>query len=94
MLTIPNKPYTEDAPAFDPQRFLSTWTKSQPTAPVDNDFRQFMIAIFDLPSDDSYRYVATAEVSLQQVQAHINHGAQGGFHAWYRDQDNQSVRSW
>ncbi|GAB1731897.1 hypothetical protein NU195Hw_g9269t1 [Hortaea werneckii] len=86
MPSIPQKPQTEDSKTFDPDKYFEAWGKEEIQPPYDNDFRKFIIRTFGLPIRDDYGYMAQhAEVTLLNVQTHIEVGRQNGMHAWYRD---------
>lgn len=91
MPRIPQKAQTEGSTTFDPNKFFEAWAKEKLTPPYDNNFRRFIIRSFGLPLSDTYGYQATTEVTLLQAQTHIEFGAQGGLHAWYKDEDGQEV---
>lgn len=91
MPTIPNKAQTEDSTTFNPDDYFSKWEKGEFTAPIDNDFRKFILDTFGLKPSDRYTYAAVAEVSLQQAQDYLNHGGNGGLHSWYRDDEGKPV---
>lgn len=85
-----SSPHTVGSPAFDPDAFFDAWDQS--SVPQDNDFRTAIIKAFNLKSNDDYVYHAIASVTLAQVQHAINHGAQAGLNAWYRDAEGRQVR--
>ena len=93
MPRIPQKAQTDGSDTFDPDKFFEAWSKEQITPPYDNNFRRFIIRSFGLPYDDTYGYKATAEVTLLQAQTYIEFGAQGGLHAWYKDEAGSEVRT-
>lgn len=92
MPSIPQKPQTEDSKTFDPDKYFEAWGKEEIQPPYDNDFRKFIIRTFGLPIRDDYGYMAQhAEVTLLNVQTHIEVGRQNGMHAWYRDAEGNVV---
>jgi hypothetical protein len=93
MPRVPKKAQTDGSTTFDPDIFFDKWSKEELTPPYDNNFRRFIIRSFGLPIDDDYGYQATTEVSLLQAQTYIEFGAQGGLHAWYRDEEGKEVCS-
>ena len=92
MPAIPDRAQTEDSTSFSPDAYFDAWEKGDITAPIDNDFAKFILTTFGLPQDDDYTYAAVAEVTLVQAQKYIEHGGQGGLHAWYRDDQGKPVR--
>lgn len=91
MPRIPKKAQTEGSTTFDPDKFFDAWAKDEITPPYDNNFRRFIIRAFGLQLSDDYQYQATAVVSLLQAQTYVEFGAQGGLHAWYRDDEGKEV---
>ena len=91
MPRVPKKARTDGSSTFEPDKFFEAWSKDEITPPYDNNFRRFVIRSFGLPLDDSYGYQATTEVSLLQAQTYLEFGAQGGLHAWYRDEKGEEV---
>ncbi|KAK5175394.1 uncharacterized protein LTR77_000533 [Saxophila tyrrhenica] len=89
MPRIPQKAQTDGSTAFEPDKFFEAWSKEEITPPYDNNFRRFIIRSFGLPYDDDYGYQATTEVTLLQAQTYIEFGAQGGLHAWYKDEEGK-----
>lgn len=88
---MPGQAQTEDSANFDPDRFFEAWKKGELQAPSDNKFRECIIQAFGLPIEDDYGYRATAEVTLAQVQTHINFGARNGLQRWYADENGVEV---
>ncbi|GAM85230.1 hypothetical protein ANO11243_032340 [Dothideomycetidae sp. 11243] len=86
---VPKKPQTEGSFNFDPDAFLEKWEKGEIGIPKDNDFQKCIIRAFGLRSNDSYIYRATAEVTLAQAQAYLNHGGEGRLLEWYRDEEGK-----
>ncbi len=91
MPRIPKQAQTDGSNTFEPDDFFEKWRKEELTPPYDNNFRRFIIRSFGLSYDDAYGYQATTEVSLLQAQTYIEFGAQGGLHAWYRDEEGKEV---
>lgn len=91
MPRIPQTPQTDGSTTFDPDKFFEAWSKGELTPPYDNNFRRFVIRSFGLPLHDDYGYQATTEVTLLQAQTHVEFGAQGGLHGWYRDEEGAEV---
>lgn len=91
MPRIPKAAQTEGSTSFDPDSFFEAWAKEEITPPYDNNFRRFIIRAFGLELSDDYQYQATAVVSLLQAQTYVEFGAQGGLHAWYRDEAGKEV---
>lgn len=91
MPRIPKQARTDGSSTFEPDDFFEKWQKEEIGPPYDNNFRRFIIRSFGLPIDDDYGYQATTEVSLLQAQTYIEFGAQGGLHAWYRDEKGEEV---
>ena len=87
----PSKPQTEGSTNFDPDQFFERWQKGEIGVPQDNDFQKCIIEAFDLRTNDTYVYRATAEVTIGQAQAYLNHGGEGRFLEWYRDEDGKQV---
>lgn len=90
-MPIPKKPQTDGSSTFEPDQFFETWAKEDFTLPIDNDFRKFIIKAFGLRVRDTYAYKATAEVTLEQAQSHVQAGGINGLHAWYRDGEGKPV---
>ncbi|KAK3694259.1 hypothetical protein B0T22DRAFT_533344 [Podospora appendiculata] len=54
---------------------------------ADDDFETAIKTWFRIPDDDAYEYIATASMTLAQVQKAINMGSANGMHAWYWSQE-------
>jgi len=92
MPRIPQQAQTEGSTTFDPDKYFEAWSNDEYTPPYDNDFRKFILRTFGLPlRDEEYVYKASSEVSLLQVQTYLEFGGQGGLHAWYKDEEGQTV---
>ncbi len=92
MSQVPKQAQTDGSSAFEPDSFFEAWRKEEIGPPYDNNLRRFIIRAFGLPIDDDYGYRATTEVTLLQAQTHVEFGAQGSLHAWYKDEAGQEVR--
>ncbi|KAI9686824.1 MAG: hypothetical protein M1820_010544 [Bogoriella megaspora] len=77
--------------SFDPESFTEAWKEGQYGPPTDNDLRGAIIKAFGLKETDEYVYHAIASVTLSQVQVAINHGSEGGLHAWYKEEDGKLI---
>lgn len=84
---------TEGSFDFSADALFEAWGNGQCSVPHNEDFRSSIIATFNLPKDDNYVYHAIASVTLAQVQAAIDHGAESGLHAWYLDSEGRPVTS-
>ena len=84
---------TDGSTTFDPEKFFQAWESGEVTPPYDNNLRRFIIRAFGLSMNDDYQYQATSAVTLLQAQTYIEFGAQGGLHAWYRDDEGKEVRT-
>ena len=82
---------TTGSVGFEPDSFLEKWTASKPLPEQDN-LRASITKAFDLPSNDHYVYHAVASVTLSQVQEAIRVGSEHGLHAWYLDDNGESVK--
>ncbi|KAL6722250.1 hypothetical protein ACLMJK_001357 [Lecanora helva] len=82
---------TDGASSFDPDTLFECWSQGHITTPKDNDLRSSIISTFSLTPDDSYVYHAIASVTLSEVQAAIDHGAESGLHAWYVGGDGKPL---
>ena len=92
MPRIPKQAQTEHSTTFEPDKFFEDWSKEESQAFLyRNDFRKFILNAFGLNFRDDYVYKATAEVTLLQAQTYLEFGAQGGLHAWYRDEAGEAV---
>ena len=84
---------TTGSVSFDPDVLFQNWVNGQKTLPEQNDLRSSIIATFNLPTNDQFVYHAIASVNLDQVQEAINHGGEVGLHAWYFNEEGNTVRS-
>ncbi|KAG8626057.1 hypothetical protein KVT40_006458 [Elsinoe batatas] len=88
---IPKKPQTEGSFNFDPDQFFEKWEKGEIGAPDDNDFKKCISRAFGLRPNDTYKYKAIAEVTLDQAQTYLNYGDQGRLLEWYRDEEGKKL---
>ena len=90
MMASRRKARTTGSADFDPDALFDSWSTTK-TLPEDHDLRSSIIASFNLPSNDHYVYHAIASVTLDDVQQAIAGGSQHGLHAWYVDDDGETV---
>jgi hypothetical protein len=91
-----NGPFTEGSASFDPDKFLDPDDPMSGIAAArpfleQNDFRQAILAAFQLPQGDKYTYHAVASVNLDQVQSAVNAGSANGLHSWYFSADGTLI---
>ncbi|KAL9104571.1 MAG: hypothetical protein Q9163_000493 [Psora crenata] len=85
----PRGPLATGSSTFNPDTVFRQWSIKPRPLPQNNDLRTSIIQTFSLPQNDQYTYHAIASVTLSQVQEAIDHGRQGGLHAWYRDEEGR-----
>lgn len=85
-------PLTIGSSTFEPDELFARWASGDHPLPEDNNLRSSLRKTFNLGQNDSYVYHAIASVTLSEVQQAIEHGGEGGLHAWYRDDEAKAVR--
>lgn len=90
---MPSGSYTEGSSSFDPDDFFASWPTKEPKHPSSSTvFRDFLINAFNLASTDKFVYRANAEVTLRDVQSHLDAQDGRAIEWWYRDADGTNVR--
>ena len=79
---------TLEAGLFDPDTFISRWSKGELQPPDDRDLGSTIKEAFKLKPNDNYVYHAVASVSLEDMRRYLSAGDVGMLQAWYFEEDN------
>lgn len=78
-------------PPFDPDAFISNWSREPIVPNADRTFRDCIIQAFNLPLDDNYVYRAQGETTLEITEKAIGGKRAHGLHGWYHDEEGKPL---